>query len=120
MIAGGDIQSHGLNYEEKEWSIGIRSPFNIEEIVKIVRVKERGIATSGSYERGQHIYNPHEPEKKLLDIVSITVVGPNVLEADRFATAAFAMGLEGINFIERLQGFEGYAIDSAGHSNTHQ
>ncbi len=112
--AGGDIQSHGLNKEGKEWIIGIRSPFNAKEIVKVMQVGGRGVATSGNYIRGQHIYNPHEPQKKLLDITSFTVIGPNVLEADRFATAAFAMGREGINFIEKLPGFEGYAIDSAG------
>jgi thiamine biosynthesis lipoprotein len=112
--AGGDVQSHGLNQEGKEWIIGIRSPFNINDIIKVVRVKGQGVATSGSYIRGQHIYNPYEPERKLVDVVSLTVIGKDILEADRFATAAFAMGKEGINFIEQLPGFEGYAIDSAG------
>ena len=37
-----------------------------------------------------------------------------MLEADRFATAAFAMGKDGILFIENLPGFEGYAIDAKG------
>ena len=79
-----------------------------------MRASGKGIATSGSYLRGQHIYNPHLPEKKLTEIVSFTVIGENILEADRFATAAFAMGKEGINFIEQLPHFEGYAIDSNG------
>ena len=72
------------------------------------------MATSGTYERGQHIYNPHLGRTPLRDIVSITVIGPNVYEADRFATAAFAMGNEGINFIEHLNGFEGYSVSSDG------
>ena len=46
--------------------------------------------------------------------VSVTVLGPNVYEADRFATAAFAMGSEGIHFIEELPRFEGYLIDRSG------
>jgi len=112
--AGGDIQSYGLNAEGKEWNIGIRNPFKTEEIIKVVHVRGQGVATSGSYIRGQHIYNPYVPEKKLLEIVSLTVIGSDILEADRFATAAFAMGKEGISFIEQLPGFEGYAIDSAG------
>lgn len=112
--AGGDVQSHGLNEEGKEWVIGIRNPFKIEQIVKVMYLKGKGVATSGSYIRGQHIYNPHMPEKKLDEIVSLTVIGENILEADRFATAAFAMGREGINFIEQLHGFEGYAIDKSG------
>lgn len=112
--AGGDIASSGINAEGKEWSVGIRNPFNIDEIVKVVYPRERGIATSGSYIRGDHIYNPHAPEEKLHDIVSITVIGPDVLAADLMATAAFAMGKAGIVFIENLPGFEGYSIDAKG------
>ena len=112
--AGGDVQSCGLNKEGNIWSIGIRNPFKEEEIIKVVHVGDKGVATSGSYVRGQHIYNPHMPENKLLDVVSLTVIGSDILQADRFATAAFAMGKEGINFIEQLPGFEGYAIDAEG------
>ena len=48
------------------------------------------------------------------EIVSLTVVGPDACEADRFATAAFAMGKDGISFIERYPGLEGYMIDKNG------
>ena len=112
--AGGDIAMHGKNSEGKEWSVGIRNPFNINEIVKVVYPRGKGIATSGSYIRGDHIYNPKNPEGKLRDIVSITVIGPDVLASDLMATAAFAMGKDGISFIESLPGFEGYAIDAHG------
>lgn len=112
--AGGDIAMHGTNADGKDWSIGIRNPFNIDEIVKVVYPRGKGIATSGSYIRGNHIYNPHAPEKELREIVSITVIGPDVLAADLFATAAFAMEKQGIEFIEKLPGFEGYAIDAHG------
>jgi thiamine biosynthesis lipoprotein len=112
--AGGDIASNGKNSQGEDWSFGIRNPFNTSEIIKAVYPKGAGIATSGSYIRGAHIYNPHTPEQGLLDLVSITIIGPDVLEADRFATAAFAMGKEGIAFIEKLPGLEGYAIDSKG------
>ena len=82
--------------------------------VKIVYLSGQGIATSGTYARGQHIINPLEPNVPITEIVSLTVIGPNVYEADRFATAAFAMGKSGIEFIENLEGFEGYMIDSQG------
>ena len=112
--AGGDIQCGGRNPEGEDWSVGIRNPFNEREIIKAVTPKGRGIATSGTYVRGQHIYNPREPGLPIDDIVSLTVIGPDVLEADRFSTAAFAMGRAGIHFIENLPGFEGYVIDGAG------
>jgi thiamine biosynthesis lipoprotein len=52
----------------------------------------------------------------LSEIVGLTVIGADVLEADRFATAAFAMGRDGIVFIEETPGLEGYAIDNAGRA----
>jgi thiamine biosynthesis lipoprotein len=110
--AGGDIQVAGMNHGSP-WRIGIRNPFNRIENVKVLAVTDKGVATSGIAIRGQHIYNPHQPEKAIQDIVSMTVIGPNVYEADRFATAAFAMGNRGIYFLEQLAGFEGYMIDSS-------
>jgi len=111
--AGGDIQVTRKSNSDP-WIIGIRNPFNINENVKILSLRNEGIATSGTYIRGQHIYNPHKPKETFEEIVSLTVIGPNVYEADRFATAAFAMGKEGIHFIEKQEGLEGYAIDSKG------
>jgi len=157
--AGGDIQADGHNRESKPWRVGIRNPFNMDEIVKVVLLSDRGIATSGTYIRGQHIYDPHDllpprlnhnnprpaasdtPSRDHSDdfriasdtpasglsrdrsdnqyfgaseIISLSVIGPNIYDADRFATAAFAMGREGIMFIEQLPGFEGYLIDARG------
>ena len=102
--AGGDIQCHGVNDENKEWRVGIRNPFMPDEIVKVLTPKGGGIATSGNYIRGDHIYNPHTGQYGSGDIVSLTVIGVDVLDADRYATAAFAMGREGIGFIERTGG----------------
>lgn len=112
--AGGDIQTGGKNSENKEWRIGIRSPFNRNEIIKVVCPRGKGIATSGTAVRGEHIYNPHARKAVETRVASLTVIGLNIYEADRFATAAFAMGNRGIDFIENLDGFEGYAIDKMG------
>ena len=109
--AGGDVQAVGKNSHGQDWRVGIRNPFNLSEIVKVLSVSNCGVATSGTYIRGQHIYNPKKSDQPITDIVSLTVIGPNVYEADRFATAAFAMGRDGIFFIESLEGLEGYMID---------
>ncbi len=111
--AGGDIEASGKNSKGGTWSVGIKNPFNEKEIVKVLYLKDKGVATSGTYIRGQHIYDPksHEP---ITEVVSSTVIGPNIYEADRFATAAFAMGRRGIAFIQDLGGFEGYMIDKDG------
>ncbi len=117
--AGGDIEVSGVNAAGQPWRIGIENPFKTtatekKEIVKTVQLSNKGIATSGSYKRGRHIYDPVKRSLATNDIVSLTVIGPNIYEADRFATAAFAMGHCGIEFIGQLDGFEGYQIDKNG------
>jgi len=131
--AGGDIQTSGqniggANVAGKSWSIGIKNPFvkisGQDEIVKTVYspVGGIGVATSGTYIRGEHIYNP-KTGAAANEILSLTIIGPNIYEADRFATAAFAMGAAGIHFIEQLSNrsadspnlqLEGYMIDKNG------
>ncbi len=108
--AGGDIQVNGNDANNKPWTVGIRNPFNTDEIIKTIVVGSEGIATSGTYIRGQHIYDPFNPNKTLNQVKSLTVIGPNIYDADRFATAAFAMGIEGISFIKTIPGLEGYMV----------
>lgn len=112
--AGGDIQTSGKNARGADWRVGIRSPFDMDKMVKVLVPRGRGVATSGSYLQGAHIYDPHRGDSPAGDIVSLTVIGPDVLEADRYATAAFAMGRQGVLFIETLAGFEAYEIDAQG------
>jgi len=114
--AGGDIQIAGKNRQGENWRVGIRNPFNLEQIVKVLSMTDCGMATSGTYVRGAHIYNPRGSQTVVDEIVSLTVIGPNIYDADRFATAAFAMGREGIHFIADLLGFEGYMIDRNGQT----
>jgi len=109
--AGGDIQVAGYK-DDHPWRIGIRNPFKRTEYIKVLALTEEGIATSGTAIRGQHIYDPYHPDRPLEDIVSLTVIGANVYEADRFATAAFAMGRRGIQFLEKLAGVEAYMVDA--------
>lgn len=107
--AGGDVQTSG-----KLWKIGIKNPFKQTENIKIINIKDSGLATSGNYERGMHIYNPQNNFKKADDIASITVIAKDVYLADIYSTAAFAIGLKGINLIEMTKGLEGYQIDKSG------
>ena len=72
--AGGDIQPHGHNAGGEKWAVGIKNPLNEFENVKVVYVNEEGVATSGTYIRGLHIYNPHAGNQPISDIVSLTVI----------------------------------------------
>jgi thiamine biosynthesis lipoprotein len=110
----GDMEVAGHNEDGTDWVIGIQNPFNLAEIIKRVAITDKGIATSGTYQRGSHIYNPKNWTDKIEKIVGLTVIAPNVYEADRLATACYAMGEEGIYFLEYIDGVEGYLIGSNG------
>lgn len=112
--AGGDIQVSGANADGKDWKIGVRNPFNRYENISVVSLNNHAIATSGTAIRGQHIYDPVQ-SKELTGIVSLSIIARNIIDADRMATAAFAMGSDGINFIESLPGgYEGYMVSKSG------
>jgi thiamine biosynthesis lipoprotein len=111
--AGGDIEAAGTNADGGPWRVGIRDPFSPEKILRRLALTDLGIATSGTYIRGDHIFDPHTG-RPATELASLTVIGRNACEADRFATAAFAMGTKGIPFLESRSDLEGYAIDRNG------
>ncbi len=60
----------------------------------VLGVSDVGVATSGRYERGDHIIDPltGEPARGLM---SVTVVAEDLALADGYATAALVLGEEG-------------------------
>lgn len=112
--AGGDIQTVGTDEAGRPWSVGIRNPFDTDTIVDVVYPHGRGIATSGTYLRGEHIYDPHTGRTVETPFISLSVVAKDVYEADMQATAAFAMGARGIEYLEDAADVEAYAIDRSG------
>lgn len=86
---GGDVLARSQH--AKVWAVGISDPADTRKIVAAVKAKNLAIATSGNYERGKHIYNPKT--KKPVDFwQSVTIMHPDIINADVMATTAFAMG----------------------------
>lgn len=95
---------------EHVWKIGITDPFDTHSMVGALAIRDGAVATSGNYYRGNHIINPKDPSKKS-DLVSVTVVGPDIVECDILATALFAMGLKKASeFLKKLSGYEALFI----------
>src|SRR5438132_4477105 len=91
VSAGGDMCLSGRAVPELSWRVGIQHPLQLMNVAAVVEANELAIATSGAYARGVHIVDPHTrraPE----DVLSVTVVGPELATADAYATAAYAMG----------------------------
>ena len=109
IYAGGDIRVCGRPAPEPHWLVGIQHPLLPDRVAAVVPANELAIATSGAYERGRHILDPHSgrpPE----GVLSVTVVGPELASADAYATAAFAMGEAGPAWTAGLGGYEAMTI----------
>lgn len=107
--AGGDVVARGHNGAGAPWRVGIRHPIERTKVTRVVLATDLAVATSGTYERGGHVLDPHSG-RPVRDVLSVTVVGPDIVEADVHATAALAMGAAGLELVERLRGYEAYAI----------
>jgi thiamine biosynthesis lipoprotein len=107
--AGGDIRVRGHPDCAPHWRVGIRHPLVHHCVAAVVPATEMAIATSGSYERGEHIIDPHTGRPPS-GVLSVTIIGPELATADAYATAAFAMGEEGPRWTLQLVGYEAMTI----------
>jgi FAD:protein FMN transferase len=116
--AGGDIRVRGCPEPGELWHIPIRHPWRHDGHFLLVAVTDAAVATSGTYERGFHVLNPRTGEPAA-DLRSVTVVGPHLGRADAYATAAVAMGLPGLEWLARLDGYESAVVteDGQGYSS---
>jgi thiamine biosynthesis lipoprotein len=109
---GGDIVLRGKAAPGIPWRVGIRHPFQADKIATVVSVQDGAIATSGAYERGDHVRNPFTG-KPARGLQSVTIIGPSLVFADAYATAAFAMGTPALGWVAGLAGYAGCAITAA-------
>jgi len=112
--AGGDVIARGRPLRDRAWRVGIRHPREHDRLAAVLEVEDLAVATSGEYERGAHILDPHtgRPPAGLL---SVTVVGPDLARADAYATAAFAMGAgDGPAWTATLDGYDAMCVTDAG------
>jgi thiamine biosynthesis lipoprotein len=102
--AAGDVVVRG-----GPWRVGIRHPVRRDRLCAVLEVTDAAVATSGAYERGDHILDPHtgRPPRGTL---SVTVVGPDLGAADAYATAAFAMGSGAAAWTAGLAAYEALTV----------
>lgn len=111
VASAGDIFCSGAPPGKKAWEIGIQDPKNKSKIIGTINLRNRGVSTSGNYERfvtigGErfsHIIDPRTgyPQKY---VISATVIAPSNEETDSLATALCILGGgDGTRLIESLK-----------------
>ncbi|MCT9081753.1 FAD:protein FMN transferase [Streptomyces fulvoviolaceus] len=106
LNAGGDVVAAG-----GPWRVGVRHPEHADRLCAVLALTDGAVATSARYERGDHIIDGRTG-RPATGLLSLTVVAPTLTEADSVATAAFAMGTEGIDWAASLPGCEVFAVDA--------
>ncbi|MDR2776269.1 MAG: FAD:protein FMN transferase [Tannerella sp.] len=141
---GGEVTVRGKNPDGNCWQIGINKPeddisgikYEIESIIRLC--DKCGVATSGNYrnyyvkdgKKYVHTIDPHSGYPSEQNILSATIIAPDCMTADAYATAFMAMGIDtAVRMAEKIPEIEylliysdnitgGYKIKSSGGMKT--
>jgi thiamine biosynthesis lipoprotein len=107
--AGGDIAVSGPRLDGSPWQIGVADPFHPAEEIETLFLDQGGVATSGKDRRRwtrngvlqHHIIDPLTGLPAETDLLTVTVIAPDVMQAEAAAKASFILGSRpGIEWIE--------------------
>jgi thiamine biosynthesis lipoprotein len=110
---GGDVLVMADPAADEPWRVGVSTGAGPGSLVGVVTGHNFCVATSGNTERRGEIRNPFTGSPSLT-WSTVSVAGPDIAEADAFATAAVAMGRPAVAWLERLRGYEAIAVDTEG------
>ena len=113
VSVGGDGYFAGQAAPGRAWQVAIQDPSRRYGVASVVAVVDGAVATSGTRERGEHIW-AGEGERAAGPVASFTVVGPSIAEADAYATVGFAMGDAGSAWVAQHEGYRSIAIRTDG------
>ncbi len=107
--AGGDIVARGEAAPGRPWRVGIQHPDRPDRVAAVLAVSDRAVATSGAYQRGDHIADPRDGRTPSA-FRSVTIVGPGLAFTDAYATAVYVMGLAGLDWLAARPEYAAYVI----------
>jgi FAD:protein FMN transferase len=111
--AGGDVALAVGRADSTPWRVGIDDPDRPGEMLAVLRLTTGGVATSGTAARGLHIHDPRtgRPADALH---AATVVGPSLLWADVYATAAVVRGPAAAGWLSGVEGYDALLVSPSG------
>lgn len=121
---GGELVVKGHNSKGVNWHIAINKPVEDStcvnsEIQEVVELTNCGMATSGNYrnyyeldgKRYSHTIDPRSGYPVRHNLLSATIVAPDCMTADAWATACMVAGLDKAKeWIEAYDDLKGYLI----------
>lgn len=114
---GGEQVARGVSPRGNSWTVGINTPDSdarIDDAMVYLRLNNKAIATSGNYRifhelngvKYGHTINPKSGYPFQDELLSVTVIADNCIDADAISTACMAMGYrKATTFIETMPDF---------------
>ena len=99
VVAGGDLYALGTGPDNEPWHVGIQSPWDERKMAGFLRVSDKAVATSGTYQqffryrgrRYHHIMDPVTARPRETAMESLTIIADSVMHADVSATALYGL-----------------------------
>ncbi len=104
---GGEVKAQGVNAKSQIWRIGVDKPIDDpdaanRQLQAIIKLDNCALATSGNYRKFyikngvkySHTINPKTGYPVNHSLLSATVIAPDCISADAYATSFMVMGAE--------------------------
>jgi thiamine biosynthesis lipoprotein len=108
LNVGGDVAVR-VGDATEPFVAGIEDPRDRTRLIATVPLAGGGLATSGTSARGLHIIDPHTGAP-VAEVAGVSVIGPSLMWADVYATAAFARGRDATRWLAGLPSYEGMLV----------
>lgn len=107
---GGNIHALGLRPTGQAWRVGLQHPRESQQLLGVLSLTGRNIATSGDYQRffvldGRRYHHIIDPRTgyPAQAVMMVAIVADTGMEADAVSTAAFVLGAqEGLALVRRM------------------
>jgi len=121
--AGGDLMALGGGPDGEGWMVGVENPFGGDDPAAVLRLRDRGCATSSirvrSWKAGEtdvhHLVDPRTGRSAQAALRSVTVVGSDPATAEVWSKSLFVIGKQDIRAAADDHGLAAVWVDSDGY-----
>jgi thiamine biosynthesis lipoprotein len=126
--AGGDIVCVGTPPTGSTWQIGVSNPHHPDTDLALLTLKNEAVATSSLARRrwqyqgapAHHLIDPRTGAPAATDLVSVTVIGSRLPEAEIHAKVALILGqTKGLAYLSAQSNLSALLVTIAGHPITY-
>ena len=98
---GGEVAASGVSKRGTPWQVSVDLPNgDAHESAVVLALDSGAVATSGNYRKWReeggnkisHIIDPHTGDSRTGTLLSVTIIAPDCMTADAWATACMVMG----------------------------